>query len=103
MKKEEKYNVIIFVVAEHYKESISKILSKSRKRKYTFLRQIIMNLCLHFIERDKKRVGQEIGFFTVSTVKYAKKTIEGYKETDKQFDYQYNFLVEKLQNIFNSV
>jgi|AntAceMinimDraft_18_1070375.scaffolds.fasta_scaffold13234_2 chromosomal replication initiation ATPase DnaA len=96
MKKEDKYKLITNIVSSYYEIPLNKLLSKDRKRKYTYPRQITMVLCLLYIENNPKKVGQEIGFYTASNVLYAKKTINGYLDVDKQFVSEFKILGYKI-------
>jgi chromosomal replication initiation ATPase DnaA len=105
MKKEDKYKLIANIVSSYYNIPLNKLLSKNRKRKYTFPRQITMVLCLLYIENNPKKVGQEIGFYTAANVLYAKKTINDYLDVDNQFISEFEILKHKISyelHIFNN-
>lgn len=88
---------VIRLVCQYFKVDPRMLRSKSRKKIYTYPRNIYVYLCRHHTDTTVEEIGKSINR-NHSTVVYAYETIERKMKIDKKLKNQVDFLSEKLKN-----
>ena len=84
------------VTAEYYNVRVADLLSKSRKKVFTFPRQMAMAIAKEVTISSLPTIGDAFGGRDHTTVIYACKKIEGYRQTDVNVDNAFKRLLQEL-------
>jgi len=85
------------LVAEHYKVSVEKIQSSTRKREVVIARQLSMYFAKNFTNKSLKSIGDDFGGKDHSTVIYSLKAVQDMIDTDEVFKNQVTEIERKVQ------
>ncbi len=85
------------LVADHFKVSVEKMQSSTRKREVVIARQLSMYLAKHFTNKSLKSIGDDFGGKDHSTVIYSLRAVKDMMDTDEGFKNQVNEIERKVQ------
>ncbi len=85
------------LVADHYKVTVEKIQSSTRKREVVIARQLSMYFAKNFTNKSLKSIGDDFGGKDHSTVIYSLKAVQDMMDTDEVFKNQVTEIERKVQ------
>ncbi len=88
------------VVCEYFKVEKEMLESKSRKKEYSYPRNVYAYLCRHLTSETLENIGKSIKR-NHSTVIYASEIIEKKMKTDRKIKHQVMFLKDKIKGLIN--
>lgn len=89
---------IMNLVSKYYKVPQEMLKSKSRKRLYTYPRNIYIYLCRRHTDETIENIAKTINR-SHSTVLYSSEVIEHKMKTDHKIRHQLNFLIQKIKSL----
>ena len=84
------------ITAEYFNIPLSELISKKKQRIYSYPRQLAMYLCRKYTELSLKRIGEAFGKKDHSTVLYAVKRINKYKNIKKEITHDLKMIEDLL-------
>lgn len=89
---------ILHAVCEYYGEPLSKVVSKSRKREYSWCRHVFFYFCVRFTSMTKDQIAQFVGRKDHATTINGEQTVQDILETEpdkirdlKEIEYRFTY------------